>query len=193
MKTKVISKKKKDKTRHKSKKLKQKQKQKQVQRQVVNVQASSGGGGGGGYPQYISSAPQSLESKILEFQMMRRMINVNDRDPEQKNIQENAMNKMDENNIYNNAQDMDLQQNIQQVNSAKVPRFSFKQSNSSKKIKKENLNLTPIKFPNLPSLSPVPPLLPKSQNNQNSVPSLNQISEEKVKKKVGRPKKEVKK
>lgn len=187
MKTKVISKKKKDKTRQKSKKLKQKQKQKQVQRQVVNVQASSGGGGGGGYPQYISSAPQSLESKILEFEMMRRMINVNDRDPERKNIQENAMNKMDENNIYNNDQDINLQQNIQQVTPRKIPRFSFK---NIKKENKENSqqSYSPIAFPN------ITPLPPQSQNKQNSVPSLDQISEEKIKakKKVGRPKKEVK-
>jgi hypothetical protein len=127
MKSKQIKKQKKDKSRQKTKKLKQKQKQRQVQRQVVNV--TSSGGSGGGYPQPqpqpLYAAPQTLASKIAEFKAIRQAINVNDRDPEEKNIQENAINKMDENNIYNNDEDIAQQENLQQQSGLKVPRFSI--------------------------------------------------------------------
>lgn len=194
MKSKQIKKQRKDKSRQKAKKIKQKQKQKQLQRQVVNVTStSSGGSGGGGYPQLqpqpLYAAPQTLESKIAEFKAIRQAINVNDRDPEEKNIQENAINKMDENNIFNNVIDRALQEKIQHQNTLKVPRYTFSTQN------KKNISYqgSPIPFPNisLDELSadkkikrePVPPSQPKSIKKEEQ-PKVIQ------KRKAGRPKKE---
>jgi hypothetical protein len=210
MKSKQIKKQKKDKSRQKTKKLKQKQKQRQVQRQVVNVTSTSSGGSGGGYlqpqQQPLYAAPQTLESKIAEFKAIRQAINVNDRDPEEKNIQENAINKMDENNIYNNIIDLATQEKLQHQSGLKVPRFSFsgqKNKNISYQGLSErgspvayNISLDQISAEKQKQLIPSPP--PKTPPNRKRQEPKKDKSEKKEEQKVnvvpkkpgpGRPKK----
>jgi hypothetical protein len=205
MKSKQIKKQKKDKSRQKTKKLKQKQKQRQVQRQVVNVTSTSSGGSGGGYPQLqpqtLYAAPQTLESKIAEFKAIRQAINVNDRDPEEKNIQENAINKMDENNIFNNIIDRAMQEKLQHQNTLKVPRFSFSTTQKKKNINNQGTSYrgSPVPFENSldqisaekqKQLIPTPP--PKTPPKESKKVKSEKQEDQKVKPKKpgpGRPKK----
>jgi len=103
--------------------------QKQRQQQVVNVSAGMGGGGGGGYqmPIYLpqSMMPQSLDYRIAEWEARRMGLNPNDRDPERKNIAENAMLKINPNSIPMLESDLSLFQELQgnlQAEASKMPK-----------------------------------------------------------------------
>lgn len=91
--------------------------QKQRQQQVVNVSAGMGGGGGGGHqmPMVLpqSMMPLALDYRIAEWEARRVGLNPNDRDPERKNIEENALMKVDPYSVPLNQSDVNHFQEIQ--------------------------------------------------------------------------------